>query len=114
MSEPSKSRWLDSDGSWRQGPPPVGYWQEGSGLWFPPGLLHHPAARPVRSVVPDEVRSLDDPPPLVPALPPLPLSRLPSPWVLASASYPPWLPLAVLTTLAATVLTLLAATHQAF
>jgi hypothetical protein len=61
-------------------------------------------------MVPDEVRGLDDPP--SPVLPPLSLSLSPSSPSVA-ASYPPWLPLAVLTTLAATVLTLLAATHQA-
>jgi hypothetical protein len=120
MSEPSRSRWLDSDGSWQQGPPPVGYWQEGSGLWFPPGLLHHPAARPVQSVVAGEVIGLDDPP--LPLFPPLPSGSSAVPGVSGpsgpsgsvAASYPPWLRLAVLTTLAATVLTLLAATHQGF
>jgi hypothetical protein len=78
----------------------VGYWQEGSGLWFPPSLLHHPAARPVR---PDEVAVLDD---LGDFADPSPLS--------GAVTYPPWIRLAVMTTLLASVVALLAATHQAF
>jgi hypothetical protein len=85
----------------------VGYWQEGSGLWFPPSLLHHPAARPV---LPEEIAILDDLTGLGDFTDPtrLPMVRP------GAATYPPWIRLAVLTTLLASVVALLAATHRAF